>query len=60
MDAEKLESVIAEALYLYAEEEGELNVEDIRTFENAMILTSNRGLVISIDGKKFQVEILEA
>lgn len=48
---------IQEALYSEGVEE---EVHDIRTFEEAMLLTDNKGLVVKMkDGSKFQITIVK-
>lgn len=66
MTEKKLEGLIMQALDFYNEELGEMegdsaDIINIRTFEEAGVLTSNKGLVISIEGgREFQLTIVQS
>lgn len=60
MDAEILQEVLMELLY--ASDEVYENMSDniqIQTFEEAGVLTNNKGLVVNWNGKKFHITISE-
>lgn len=60
IDAEILQEVLMELLY--ASDEVYENMSDnieIRTFEEAGVLTYNKGLVVNWNGKKFHITITE-
>jgi hypothetical protein len=61
MKEKRFESLLRD-LVEYADSDGaELNVRSVDTFENAGILTRNRGLVISlVDGSEFQLTIVQS
>ena len=56
--------LLTAALYSYDEENevyDESIVKNIKTFEEAMVLTSNKGLVIKLeDGTEFQVTVVKS
>lgn len=42
-------------------DEGELDVRRIETFEEAMLLTNNRGLVVRLqDGSEYQLQVVRS
>ena len=60
MDAAILQEMLMELLY--ASDEVYENMSDnieIQTFEEAGVLTNNKGLVVNWNGKKFHVTITE-
>ena len=60
MDVFKLQTEIMETLMGEADELPD-KIDSIRTFEDAGVMTSNRGLVISMcDGSTFQVTIVQS
>jgi hypothetical protein len=61
MNEEDLMNFLTEAIETLLEERGD-DREDCsyRTFEDAMILTNNKGLVISLNGSEFQVTIVKS
>ena len=60
MDELKLQTEIMETLMGEADELPD-KVDYVRTFEDAGVMTSNRGLVISMcDGTQFQVTIVQS
>ena len=65
MTESKMTEILTEALYLFVEEneEHEENgvIRGVKTFEEAMVLTSNKGLVIRLeDGSEFQVTVVKS
>ena len=52
-----LQNILADALAAYAEEAG--TQFKTRTFEDVGILTSNKGLVIEVEGSRFQLTIVQ-
>lgn len=65
MTAEELEDFLSDAIFLTADEEHyvdlETEVERVDTFEQAGVMTSNRGLVLSFeDGSEFQITIVRS
>lgn len=59
MNENELADKIAEALDIMEEEET-IGLDRIRTFEADGVLTNNAGLTITVDGKRFQVTVVEA
>lgn len=58
-----LETLLAEAIELLAEETEHPALDEgveLTTFENAGVLTDNRGLVIEIGDAEFQVSIVRS
>lgn len=55
---EVMQERLGEALELLAEESGD--VINFHSFENSGLLTNNKGLVVTIDGKKFHLTIVQA
>ena len=53
-----LENILSDALAAYAEEAG--TVIKTRTFEDVGILTSDKGLVVEVEGSRFQLTIVKA
>lgn len=63
MGAQELITLLQEALLIYEDEkkdEGEEIEISTRTFEEAQLLTSNKGLVVRVNGQEFQLEILDS
>lgn len=62
MDEARFVEILSEALELWREkqrEEGESNPRlRIQTFEAAVVLTENEGLVVEVDRSKFQVTVV--
>ena len=61
MSEEEFASLIAEALFAKYEQDSdeEPPIASIRTFEEALLLTRNKGLVITMeDGSKYQVSVV--
>lgn len=57
MDAHEMEGLIQHLLWTAAEE-GEISLSDIRTYTEAMLLTTDAGLVVKFsDGSEFQITI---
>jgi hypothetical protein len=52
------QEALTEALFTYGEENG-IKLRT-RTFEEAVILTSNKGLVVTMNGCEFQVTIVQS
>ena len=59
IDEERVCQLLTAGLEQIAEEEG-LERLRIRTFEDAGVLTSNKGLVVKIGRAEFQVEVLRS
>lgn len=61
MDENDLMDFLTEAIETLLEERGD-GGEDVnyRTFEDAGILTNNKGLVIDLNGSEFQVTIVKS
>ena len=58
-NAENLENILIDALNYYAEEEA-VRIKT-RTYEDVGMLTTDRGLVVSLpDGSQFQVTIVQS
>mgnify|MGYP000919467907 CR=1 FL=1 len=58
MEVKEMETLIADAIVSY---DGPLFVKDVRTFEEAGLLTRNSGLVIkAADGNVYHLTISEA
>lgn len=57
MDEDQVIEMITEAIY-----DADLNEDcDIRTFADAMLMTSNKGIVLKFkDGTEFQVQVLQS
>ena len=64
MTETKVAELLTAALYYYDEENEEYDesiVKNIKTFEETMVLTSNKGLVIKLkDGSEFQVTVVKS
>ena len=60
MDEQDMVDLITESLYLYDEENEIEGGVDIQTFEDACLMTNNKGLVVKIGKKKFQITVVEA
>jgi len=61
MTQKEMADRITEALNFLDEEEGTSNIEDIRTFQEAGLLTTNEGLVIRLDnGDEFQITVIKS
>lgn len=59
MEVYDFRAVLQEALILYMEEPGE--IEDVSTFREAGVLSTNEGLVVkTLDGSEFQVTIVRS
>jgi hypothetical protein len=54
-----LEELLTQAIECFADE-GELPCAHIRTFEDAGVLTMNRGLVVQIGAAEFQLTIVRS
>jgi hypothetical protein len=59
MSEEDLEDFLTEAIGCYAEQTG-TPIAGLRTFAEAKLLFKNRGLVIAIGGREFQVSIVRS
>jgi len=61
MDIDDLMDYITDAVW-FKQEENDLGIiENIRTFKDAMLLTSNEGLIIKCDdGSEFQVTFVKS
>jgi len=55
---EAMEFVLADALLQVDEDYGA--IESIRTFADSGLMTSNRGIVVKVGGKKFQITIVQS
>jgi len=53
-----MQDAMVEALAAYGKENG-IEIRT-RTYEEAMILTSNKGLVVKMNGCEFQITIVQA
>jgi hypothetical protein len=60
MTEEALEELLTQALEDFADENDEVPRLRIRTFEEAGVLTRNRGLVLRIDDAEFQVQVVRS
>lgn len=59
MDAWKIQEMIEEAIY--EADNDEQNVRDISSYENAGIMTTDKGLVMRMeDGSEFQITIVQS
>lgn len=52
-----MQNILSDALSAYAEEAGK--VFKVRTYEDAGILTRDKGLVVEVEGSKFQLTIVQ-
>jgi hypothetical protein len=60
MDDSAAVEFLMETVYLACDVNGD-NVPDMRTFEEACLLTSNKGFVMRMpDGSEFQVQVLRS
>ena len=59
---EDLQSDIIEALYAFAEnDEPSVDIKDIVSFEDAGVMTHNKGLVIRLaNGREYQITIVRS
>ncbi len=60
MDESEVVDLISESLYFYDEENEIEGGVDIRTYDEVGMLTNNKGLVVKIGKKKFQITVREA
>ena len=60
MDESEVVDLITDAIYFYDEENEIKGGVDIRTYDEVGMLTNNKGLVIKIGKKKFQITVVEA
>ena len=60
MDASEVADLITESLYLYDEENEIEGGVDIRTYDEVGMMTYNKGIVLRVGDKKFQITIIEA
>ena len=58
MTKQELNEILQDALYL-SEEEGNISLQNVMTFEDAGLLTNDTGIVIQVSGKKFNITIQE-
>jgi hypothetical protein len=61
-EEENIQNDIIEALYAFAEyDEPSVEIDNIATFEDAGVLTNNKGLVIRLaNGREYQVTIVHS
>ena len=60
MNESKVVDLITEAIYLYDEENEIDGGVDIRTYDEVGMMTNNKGLVVKVGGKKFQITVVRA
>ena len=60
MDESEVADLITESLYLYDEENEIEGGVDIRTYDEVGMMTYNKGIVLRVGDKKFQITIIEA
>jgi hypothetical protein len=60
MNASEVADLITESLYLYDEENEIEGGVDIRTYDEVGMMTYNKGIVLRVGDKKFQITIIEA
>jgi len=59
LNEQELEELLTQAIECFADE-GEMPCAHIRTFEDAGVLTMNRGLVVRIGDAEFQLTIVRS
>ena len=59
LSEQELEELLTQAIECFADE-GEMPCAHIRTFEDAGVLTMNRGLVVQIGAAEFQLTIVRS
>ena len=59
LSEQELEELLTQAIECFADE-GEMPCAHIRTFEDAGVLTMNRGLVVQIGDAEFQLTIVRS
>jgi len=60
MNESDVVDMLIEGLYLYDGETELVGGIDIRTFEDVGMLTDNKGLVVKVGGKEFQISVVWA
>ena len=60
MNASEVADLITESLYLYDEENEIEGGVDIRTYDEVGMMTYNKGIVLRVGDKKFQITVIEA
>ena len=60
MDESEVVDLITESLYFYDEENEIDGGVDIQTYDEVGMLTNNKGIVLKVGGKKFQITVVEA
>lgn len=60
MDESEVVDLITESLYFYDVENEIDGGVDIQTYDEVGMLTNNKGIVLKVGGKKFQITIREA
>ena len=60
MNESEVADLITESLYLYDEENEIEGGIDIRTYDEVGMMTYNKGIVLRVGDKKFQITIIEA
>jgi len=60
MNESEVVDLITEAIYLYDEENEIDGGVDIRTYDEVGMMTNNKGLVVKVGGKKFQITVVRA
>ena len=61
MSEQQLEETLSEVIWFANDEEGIIDIEGIDSFDQAGILTMNKGLVLNMeDGSQFQLTIVKS
>ena len=60
MEEKEIQEMLAEALYNFEDLDGN-TIKGIESFEEAMLLTNNKGLVVQLyDGSEFHVTVVKS
>lgn len=52
--------VLKQGLQFVAEDDYDMAIENVQTFEEAGLLTGNQGLVVRINGSEFQITVVKS